>query len=434
MPLRTAYIDFNSFFASVEQQERPELRGRAVGVAPLKAETTSLIAVSVEAKRRGLHMGVRVSEARVQCPDMIIVEARQELYVRYHHRLVAVIDTILPIAAIGSIDEVACALPAGGDTPEAARALALRTKQAIRANVGERLTCSIGIAPNPFLAKIASDLEKPDGLQIITDADLPARLLPLALRDLPGIGERMETHLRSRGIHTVEQLWAQPRAVMAKLWGGIEGERMYARLRGEIVTLPETRTTSIGHGHVLPPELRHEAGAHATLHRLLQKAAMRLRYSDFFAGGLHVALRFRGRPNWSDALTFFETQDTVPLTRTLNTLWARHPRSAAGDYLGVNITLFHLLPAAARTAPLGIVDTGDARAPLHAAVDKLNRRLGKNSVVFGGALGATHYAPVRIAFGHIPDLALEAGGDEYADLQPTPAELSHYRRPQGEGF
>lgn len=432
MPLRTAYIDFNSFFASVEQQERPELRGRAVGIAPLQAETTSLIAVSIEAKRRGLRMGVRVSEARIQCPDMVIVEARQELYVRYHHRLIEVIDTVLPIAAVGSIDEVACALPAGADTPEAARALALRTKQAIRERVGERLTCSIGIAPNPFLAKIASDLEKPDGLQVITDADLPGRLLPLALRDLPGIGERMETHLRSRGIHTIEQLWAQPRAVMAKLWGGIEGERLYARLRGEIVTLPDTRTTSIGHGQVLPPELRHEAGAHATLHRLLQKAAMRLRYSGHFAGGLHLALRFRGRPSWSHALTFFETQDTVLLTRTLNTLWARHPRAAAGEYIGVNITLFHLMPAAARTAPLGIVDTGDARAPLHAAVDALNRKLGKNSVVFGGALGATHYAPVRIAFGHIPDLALEAGGEEYAP--PSPAELAHYKRPEGEGY
>jgi len=207
---------------------------------------------------------------------------------------------------------------------------------------------------------------------------------------------------------------------------------MYARLRGEVVTLPETRTTSIGHGHVLPPDLRHDAGAHATLHRLLQKAAMRLRHAGFFAGGLHLALRFRGRPSWRHALTFFETQDTVLLTRTLNTLWARHPCATTGEYLGVNLTLFHLVPAAARTAPLGIVDAGDSRAPLHAAVDQLNRKLGKNSIVFGGALGATHYAPVRIAFGHIPDLALEAGGAEYADLQPTPEELARYRRQEGE--
>ena len=433
MPLRTAYVDFNSFFASVEQQERPELRGRAVGVAPLLAETTSLIAVSVEGKRRGLHMGLRVSEARAQMPDLVVVEARPELYVRWHQRLVALIDSVLPVEAVCSIDEVACALPVGGDTAAGARELGMKLKRVLREKAGERLTCSIGFAPNAFLAKVASDMEKPDGLQIIDDADLPGRLLGLELRDLPGIGERMETHLRSRGIRTIGELWAQPRAVLHKLWGSIEGDRMYARLRGEVVMLPETKTTSIGHGHVLPPELRNEAGAHATLHRLLQKAAMRLRYSGFFAGGLHVAVRFRGRPRWGDALTFLETQDTVLLTRALNDLWARHPRVAAdGAYLGVNITLFNLVPAASRTATLGIVDTGDARAPLHAAVDALNRKLGKNSVVFGGALGATHYAPVRIAFTRIPDLALEAGGEEYADLKPSAEELSRFKRPSAE--
>ncbi|MFT3828756.1 MAG: hypothetical protein QM691_03520 [Opitutaceae bacterium] len=432
MPLRTAYVDFNSFFASVEQQERPELRGRVVGVAPLLAETTSLIAVSIEGKRRGLKMGLRVAEARRACPDLVVVESRPELYVRWHQKLVALIDTVLPVASVCSIDEVACALPVGGDTPEAARALGLKLKRVLREQAGERLTCSIGVAPNAFLAKVASDLEKPDGLQIIDTPELPARLLGLELRDLPGIGARMEAHLRGRGVATIAALYAQPRAVMRKLWGSVEGERMYDRLRGEVVTLPETQTSSIGHGHVLPPELRHEAGAHATLHRLLQKAAMRLRHAGLFAGGVHVALRFRNRARWSDALTFFETQDTVLFTRTMNALWARHPRAGDGEYLSVGVTLFHLLPAAARTAPLGIVDAGDARAPLHAAVDALNRKLGKNSVVFGGALGATQYAPVRIAFTRIPDLSLEAGGEEYAELKPSADELARFKRPEAE--
>lgn len=429
MPLRCAYVDFNSYFASVEQQERPELRGRVVGVAPLLAETTSLIAVSIEGKRRGLKMGLRVAEARRECPELVVVESRPELYVRWHQKLVALIDTVFPITNVYSIDEVACALPAGGDTPEAARALGLKLKRVLREQAGERLTCSIGVAPNAFLAKIATDLEKPDGLQIIDTPELPNRLLGLELRDLPGIGPRMEKHLRARGIGTIAALYAQPREVLRKLWGSVEGERLYDRLRGEVVTLPETQTSTIGHGHVLPPELRHEAGAHATLHRLLQKAAMRLRHAGLYAGGLHLALRFRDGPKWSEARTFFETQDTVLLTRTLNELWAGHPRARDGAYLGVNLTLFRLMPAAARTAPLGIVDTGDARAPLHAAVDALNRKLGKNSVVFGGALGATHYAPVRIAFTRIPDLALEAGG-EFADLEPSADELAHYRPPE----
>jgi DNA polymerase-4 len=155
---------------------------------------------------------------------------------------------------------------------------------------------------------------------------------------------------------------------------------------------------------------------------LLQKAAMRLRHSGFYAGGLHLAIKYRGRERWSTAVSFLETQDTLEFIRVLNLLWSRRP--AETRYLSVGVTLFALTPRQAHTPGLaGIADQGERRGALHATVDHINRKLGKNSVVFGGALGALRYAPIRIAFNRIPDVTLEEGEDD-GTLFPTDEELA----------
>lgn len=426
MPLHTLIVDFNSYFASVEQQDRPELRGRPVAVVPVMTERTCCIAASHDAKRHGVKTGTPVSEARQLCPGLVVVEARSELYVQYHHRLVALIERCVPVSEVLSIDEVRCDLPGDFARREKAVAVASEIKRTIANEAGGCLTSSIGIASNAFLAKIASDLMKPDGLVIFDDADLPARLHSLALRDLPGVGHNMEQRLIAAGLDTVEKLCAASRADLRRAWGGIEGERMHDGLHGAAVYRPATHTSTIGHSHVLPPDLRNESGALATLHRLLQKAAMRLRHSDSYAGGLHLSLRFLRRDRWSDALTFLETQDTRELIRVFNQLWARRPSSRAQP-LAVGVTLFHLTPAQNHTGTL--FETGDASAGLNAAIDRLNRKLGKNTVVYGGALGALHYAPIRIAFNRIPDVALE-GGESDDELLATPEEIKKWNAPR----
>ena len=429
MSLRALIIDYNGFFASCEQQERPELRARPVAVVPVMAESTCVIACSYDAKARGIKVGTPVSEARQLCPGIAIVESRPEIYIRYHQKLVTAVETCLPVTEVWSIDEVWCTLPPDWQNRRDALAIARKIKTAIRRLAGEFLTCSIGIAPNAWLAKIASDLEKPDGLTVIESEELPQRLFPLVLRDLPGVGANMDTRLRAAGIDTIEKLCAADIPTLRHIWGGIEGERMWERLRGTEVPLPPKRTSSLGHSHILPPPLRNLAGAEATLHRLLQKASMRLRASGFYTGGMHLALRLSGGKRWSTAATFTETQDTLELTRILNLLWARRPRGpgSSSTIHGVGVTLFDLGTTAAHTAMLpGIIDNGDRRAGLNAALDHINKKLGKHSVVFGGALGALDYAPVRIAFNRIPDLVLEEG-DASGDLRPNDAELAKFR-------
>src|SRR5271170_7543253 len=148
MALRELILDFNSYFASVEQQERPDLRGRPVAVAPVMTDYTCCIAASYEAKRWGIKTGTMVGAARKMCPALEVVEARPPLYVAYHHRLVAAVDSVLPVSEVLSIDEMRCALRGRWQERERVLESARQIKRAIVSKVGDFVKCSIGIAPN----------------------------------------------------------------------------------------------------------------------------------------------------------------------------------------------------------------------------------------------------------------------------------------------
>ncbi|MGQ0675409.1 MAG: DNA polymerase Y family protein [Rhodospirillales bacterium] len=162
--LRWLYLDLNSYFASVEQQLDPSIRGRPVAVVPVMSESTCAIAASYEAKAFGIKTGTKIYEAKRRCPDLILRPARHDLYVKFHRKTCEEIDRHIPIAKVCSIDEVACSLIGSERVRANAVDLAQRIKQGIRERVGDYIGCSIGIAPTRFLAKVASDMEKPDGL------------------------------------------------------------------------------------------------------------------------------------------------------------------------------------------------------------------------------------------------------------------------------
>ena len=202
------FLDLNAFFASCEQQDNPALRGQPVIVVQTPTDSAVAIAASYEAKRLGITTGTLVREAKRICPAVIPVQARHKLYTEYHQRMLAAVDTCVPVEKVMSIDEVACRLTGDQRQVPVARALAMKLKRALREQIGECLTCSIGIAPNVFLGKVGSDLQKPDGLVVITHENLPDVLLGLQLQDIYGIGKRMEQRLHRAGIFTVAELLA----------------------------------------------------------------------------------------------------------------------------------------------------------------------------------------------------------------------------------
>ncbi|MGZ8252349.1 MAG: DNA polymerase Y family protein [Methylophilaceae bacterium] len=408
MTLRALYVDFNSYFASVEQQLRPELRGRPVAVLPVVAETTCCIAASYDAKAFGVKTGTRVSDARLMCPEIIFVEARAHLYIEYHHQLVKIVESCTHVEKTLSIDEMVCKLTGSQQKRENAIALAHLIKKTIAEQVGEHIRSSIGIAPNTFLAKVASNMQKPDGCVVIEAHELPEKLYPLKLGSLNGIGRRMEERLNRHGIDSVQKLYSANRQQLRSAWGSVEGERFYDKLRGlELYEVTNDRS-SLGHSHVLPPELRTHQAALSVLHRLLQKACMRLRSYKLHTSVISVRVKFLNRPTWVAESGCSATDDTLILTHALEQLWQTYPKRKAvpyavgisftglGDHEGISLDLFK-------------PDTIQSEK-LNTALDNLNMRYGKNTVYFGGAHNALSYAPLRIAFNHIPDLDIENHG------------------------
>lgn len=404
MPLRNLVLDFNSFFASCEQQQYPHLRGKPVAVVPVKAETTCCIAASYEAKRLGVKTGTIVSEARKICPGLKIVQARHRVYIEYHKKLLEAIELCIPIDHVLSIDEVACSLTGKLQIRENAVAVAKQIKETIYKKVGECLRCSIGLAPNLFLAKTGTDMQKPDGLVVIEEKDLPQILYSLKPNDFVGIGRRMEPRLRKFGIDTVEKLCNASKAHLRRVWGGIEGERMYMQLRGEIVRRPPTHKTTVGHSHVMPPVYRNKEGAYSVLHRLLQKAAMRMRYMHYVAGYMSLRVRFLSGKKWRNETSFSHTQNTLELIRIFEEMWKEYPDTKEKP-IAVAVTLFKLLPENQNTP--SFFEDYDKLKSLNSAVDLLNHKFGYGAAYFAGSHEALDSAPMRIAFTQIPDAEIE---------------------------
>lgn len=406
MTLRVLFVDFDSYFASCEQELHPELRGRPVGVVPMLADTTCCIAASYEAKAFGVKTGTKVSEARSLCPEIVFVEAKHDRYVRIHHDICEAVERCVPVSEVKSIDELYAELPPSWRTEEKARSLATEIRQRVRDKVGEYIGCSIGIGPNVFLSKMGSGMQKPRGLTVIRKEDLPGCLYQLDLSDIHGVGRQMLLRLQTHGIHTVKQLCAAERRQLHTIWGSVEGDRLYAELRGEWIERDPTSRRQVGHSHVLPPHLRNREDGFSVLHRLTQKAAMRLRRLDYYAGSLAISIRFLGGSKWSGAATFFETQHTPLFLEALRKLWESIPGSL-GNPLKVSVVLSSLIPAQQFTPSLFSGGWAVREEAIDRAMDKINLSMGPRTLYYAGAHEGMGEAPMRIAFTHVPDLDVE---------------------------
>ncbi len=419
--LNWLFVDMNSYFASVEQDVRPELRGRPVGIVPMMADTTCCLAASYEAKACGVKTGTIVAEAKRMCPDLVLVEARHELYVQYHHRVVEAVESCLPVTAVMSIDEMACRLMGRERPLLAAMALGRQVKARILERVGPMIRSSVGLATNRYLAKVASDMEKPDGLVALPLDILPEALHQLTLRALPGIGARTEKRLNDKGIRTMDDLLALNCEQAGELWGSVWGERLWHWLQGEDFDMSETEhLKSMSHQHVLAPEMRTPEKAWAVAHKLLHKVAMRLRSEGLWAGSIGLAIGFAvprgekmpvsrfGAPTrgWKSELRLSECQDNPTLIAALRRLWESRPPGEEFEhpyFIGVHLN--GLVPDRLHTLNLfeGTEDE-QSRTRLVAAMDALNNKYGLSTLAPATMLTAFKAAPTRIAFHTIPDM------------------------------
>jgi DNA polymerase IV len=400
MPLGYIVIDMNSYFASAEQQLRPELRNKPIAIVAVQAESTSAIAASKEAKAFGVKTGTRVSDARVLCPNIQFIQARPEKYIEIHNKIVEAVESCIHVSDVMSIDEMRCNLTGRDRLEPEARKIALQIKAAIKASVGPFLTSSIGIAPNPMLAKVASDMQKPDGLTVINTEDLPHKLHALQVRDLPGVGAKMENRHRMAGLGTMEALCSAPEARLASVWQSpLMGKLWYQQLRGQDVAPRPTQKSSVGHSHVLPPEMRNWDDAHRVITCMLHKAAARLRKMDYFADLLAVDIAYIDGRHFNQHVHLDGSRDTLSMIRAMKPAWdSRWP----GTPLKVGVVLSGLETAASATQPL--FQKSENLGKLAQAMDKINDKFGKHKLFFAGMHNAENHDVIRIAFSRIPEL------------------------------
>jgi DNA polymerase-4 len=392
-PLRVVFLDLNAYFASVEQAERPELRGRPIAVAPVTSDGGTVIAASYEAKAFGVRTGTLVGDAKRMCPEITIVDGRHSLYTHYHERVKQAAETVLPIEKVKSIDEMSFRLIGAEREPANAMALAQRLKAAIREQVAETMTCSVGVAPNEFLAKLGTDMMKPDGLVMIQAHELPDRLRGMDVKTFCGINRRMAARLGSAGIFDSDGMIAATREELRKAFGSLVGERWWYLLRGFELNEEPIHRRTLGHSHVLPPERRTDQGAKDVMLRLIQKATARLRDEGLWATEMHVRVGAR-QQGWKVSTKLPPLQDTVSVVQRFNELWSG--REIKGAPTSAAVTFCGLHPAGEVTPSL--FDETLRSAEASKAVDSLNKRMGKNSILLASGIRGKDTAPERIAF------------------------------------
>jgi DNA polymerase-4 len=400
-PPTVLFLDLNAAFASIEQQYRPELRGRPVAVCPGAVRASTVISASREARALGVRTIMRVHEALRLCPDLVLLEPDANRYRQVSERLLRLLDSYSPRVLPLSIDEAAVDL---AGTPSLRRDLhevGREVKRRLRDEVGDWLTCSIGFSTNIFLAKQAAELEKPDGLQVIDHRNVDQVFARLRLTDLTGISEANAVRMRRAGIITPPHLLRASRhALRRQVFGSIVGEAWYLRLRGyETESFEAAARKSISHSHVLPRPVADPGEVRALMLRFCDRLGRRLRQEGLVAGRMVVQVRTDGdepRHQHRRQERLVATQDLHALACDLwERIGERRPiRSMA-------IALSELSPAAVTQLDLFEVDESRSER-VSVLQDQLRDRFGERAVVPARLLNRGDLAPDRIAFGKLP--------------------------------
>ena len=397
--LNWLYFDLNSYFATIEQQVNPSLRGKPVVVVPLLSDSTCAIAASYEAKLKGIKTGTKIYEAKKLCPNLICIKGRHKLYVEYHKRIFAEINKLLFVDVVCSIDEGAGKLTGKYQQEQEAIRLSQNIKLAIKQNVGDYITCSIGIASTKYLAKIAAEMKKPDGLTIIRPEDIPAKLYALALRDIPGIGYRILKRLHLAGINTVEKLYECSSGHLQTIWGSIYGKKCWYLLRGYEFSSQTVKNKVIGHSRILAPEIRNVNVARNIASELILKAAKRLRARELYTSYIGLYIKTPSKVTYKAYVKIPPSCDnSTILIHLLNTWDSLTVKNKVSTLHQVAVSLSDLIEKP-RQLSFDELATTVKKKELSIAMDKINNRFGSNIISLG--MSSTE-AQEPIAFAHIP--------------------------------
>ena len=393
------HIDLNSCFATVEQQARPMLRGRPIGVTNRLTKNACVVAASYEAKALGVKVGMSFSEAKLLAPGLIMIETDPPKYHYVYKKLVGIMKSYSPNIGMKSIDEGIIDFHGTREIINT-RPLAVigqEIKQRLRDEVGCWMKCNIGIAPNRFLAKTAASLHKPDGLDVITGKNLRQTLSGMQLTDLTGIAERNQARLNAAGIYTPLQFLDAPSELLVrKVFGSICGEDWHKRLNGWEVDDVEYATKTVGRQFVMDEWRPSEEVLHSRLSHLAETTAMKLRHRGLAARGVHIYLLYANGDVWYERRMFkTPVYSNAEVYRRLLLLFNRRPRY---DWVRMmSVSCYRLEPS--NTNQISLLDEVNKDVWLTEAMDTINSQYGEFTITYASSLAAKGLIKQKIPFG-----------------------------------
>ena len=371
-----AHVDMDAFYAAVEQRDRPELRGQPVIVGAEPGGRGVVTAASYEARVYGVRSAMPISKASRLCPHAVYLPVDMAKYRRVSGEIMAVLDSFSPLVEPISVDEAFIDLtgtePLFGTPVDAARAIKARIREATA------LSASAGLATSKFVAKIASDLRKPDGFVVVPPGDERAFLEPLPVTRLWGVGRVMTEALSGLGITTIGQLQRMPRAVLLRRFGEHGGALHDLALgRDARAVEPYNAPKSMGAEETFESDCRDRARLASVLRGQAERVARELRADGMAAARLTLKVRFTDFHTITRAVTAEPTQDGLELYRRARALLDREPLDQPVRLLGLSAS--GLGPSGA--GQLSLLDPDAIRRErLARVVDHLAERFGDDVV------------------------------------------------------
>ncbi|MCM3720317.1 DNA polymerase IV [Fictibacillus phosphorivorans] len=376
------HVDMNSFYASVEMAQNPDLRGKPLAVAGNVEERKGIIVTcSYEAREKGVKTTMPLWQARKLCPNLIVVPPDFETYKSYSSRMFQLLQEYTEWVEPVSIDEGYMDVTECESPLETAEEIQQRLLNELK------LPCSIGIGPNKFLAKMASDMKKPLGITVLRKRDLAKKLWPLKVGELHGIGKKTEEKLNKYGIITVKDL-AEAADYEIKQRFGINGLKMKERANGidprPVDPSSASDFRSIGSSTTLSEDINSTSEAEAVFQRLSEKVMNRLKTKGYMALTIAITIRYSDRKTITRSKMLLNaTQDQAEISKIAIQLFRQHWNKEPVRLLGITASEVVERENATYQLDLFSIEKNEKQALLHDVLSSIERKHGEGIIKRG---------------------------------------------------
>ncbi|QDS94271.1 DNA polymerase IV [Roseimaritima multifibrata] len=381
------HIDMDAFYASVEQRENPSLRGKALVVGGAAAGRGVVAAASYEARRFGVYSAMPMKTALARCPDLVVVPTQMELYAAVSKQIREIFHRFTPLVEPLSLDEAFLDVTGTQALFGSSAEIGAQIQRTIADEL--HLDASVGVAPNKFIAKVASAYVKPRGFTVVTPEDLHSFLDPLPVDKIWGVGRRAEARLGELGIFRVADLRQTDLERLKQAIGNASAEHLHALAwgRDDRAVVPDREAKSISHETTFPADLTDEEVLRAILLRLTEQVARRLRRHDRYCSTVTLKVRFSDFQTTARSVTLATASNSTQVLwdTARDTLLKRIPITQPVRLVGIGVSSLGDSPA----RQLGLFDDTSTRdTQVDQTTDLILERFGKGAI----RRGTTHHS------------------------------------------